>query len=56
MYPFMIFISIVIFTATVIVYVRHQACALYHPLTVYLAFHAIVFIFRRSCPGSTVST
>lgn len=46
MYEFMIFLSIVIWLAAGFYYLRHPACAIYHPVTVFLAFHVIVFVFR----------
>ena len=46
MYDAMIVISIGVLALVTAYYVRHRACSIYHPVTMYLAFHALVFVFR----------
>ncbi|MGN6497093.1 MAG: O-antigen polymerase [Tsuneonella sp.] len=35
-----------IFVILTIIYARHPACGIYHPVSIYLPFHALVFIIR----------
>ena len=46
MYDAMIVVSIGVLAFVTVFYVRHPACSIYHPVTMYLAFHALVFVFR----------
>lgn len=46
MYDFLLIVSLVVFAATVIAYLRHPAASLAHPASFYLIFHGFVFVFR----------
>jgi hypothetical protein len=46
MYEFVISLSVIVFAVVIFFYLRHPACAFYHPATVCLGFHGLVFVFR----------
>lgn len=46
MYELALIFSVVCLIAVSFVFVRGPAFSLFHPLTVYIAFHAVVFVFR----------
>ncbi|MBX7493864.1 hypothetical protein K3163_11670 [Qipengyuania sp. 1NDW9] len=46
MYDFLLIVSLVVFAATVIAYLRHPAASLAHPASFYLVFHGFVFVLR----------
>ena len=46
MYPILIWASVAIFIVVTIVYLRQNFSSVYHPITLYLAFHGIVFVVR----------
>ena len=46
MYDFLLAASCVLFAAIALLYLRHRAASLYHPVSFYLAFHGFVFVLR----------
>lgn len=46
MYEFLLFLSVMIFVACTILYVKHPAASILHPVTIYLAFHGLVYTVR----------
>ena len=46
MYEFVLFLSVICLIGVTLTFVRSPAFSLFHPLTFYLAFHAVVFVFR----------
>jgi oligosaccharide repeat unit polymerase len=46
MYPILLFASVAIFIIVTIVYLRQDFASLYHPISLYLAFHGLVFGIR----------
>jgi len=45
-YDALLIFGVVLFVATCLYYVQHPAASFYHPLTIYLAMHGIVFTLR----------
>jgi oligosaccharide repeat unit polymerase len=45
-YDFSLFLSACIFVAALFLYLRHPAASIFHPATLYLAFHGLVFVLR----------
>ena len=46
MYDFLLLASCLVFIGTCIAYARHDAASLFHPATIYLAFHGFIFVIR----------
>ncbi len=46
MYIALLIMTVVIYALVCFVYARHEACSWFHPLTIYLAFHGLVFVVR----------
>jgi len=46
MYEFMLALSVVVLLGVCVWYARHPAASIFHPLTFYLMFHALVFVVR----------
>ena len=46
MYDFLLLASCLVFLGTCIAYARHDAASLFHPATIYLAFHGFIFVIR----------
>lgn len=46
MYDVSLVLSVVVFLAVCLVFIRSGAFSVFHPLTFYLAFHGFVFVFR----------
>ena len=46
MYDLLLAASLIIWLAVAVVYLRHPAAALFHPATIYLAFHGFLFVIR----------
>lgn len=46
MYEFLLFAGLIIWLGILVYYVQGGTASAYHPLTYYLAFHGLVFVFR----------
>jgi len=46
MYFALLVLNVAVFALVVAAFLRSPACNLYHPLTIYLAFHGLVFVLR----------
>lgn len=46
MYEFLLGLSVVLFLAVLVWYLKQPAASVFHPLTYYLAFHGLVFVIR----------
>ena len=46
MYSTLLFASAAIFLLVLVVYVRQDFSSIYHPITLYLMFHGLVFAVR----------
>ena len=46
MYPTLLWASVAIFVIVTIVYLRQNFSSIYHPVSLYLVFHGLVFVVR----------
>ena len=46
MYPTLLWASVAIFVIVTIVYLRQNFSSIYHPISIYLVFHGLVFVVR----------
>lgn len=46
MYEVMLLFSVAVYAVVISIYLRSGLASLYHPLTLYLGFHGLVFVFR----------
>lgn len=46
MYPILLFASLMVFVVVTIAYMRQRFSSIYHPITIYLLFHGLVFAIR----------
>ena len=46
MYPTLLWASVAIFVIVTIVYLRQNFSSIYHPISIYLVFHGLVFVIR----------
>lgn len=46
MYEFLLGLSVIVFLTVLVWYLKQPAASVFHPLTYYLAFHALVFVIR----------
>ena len=46
MYPALLLVGLIVFALVALYYARQPACSWFHPLTIYLGFHGLVFVIR----------
>ena len=46
MYPTLLWVSVAIFTIVTVVYLRQDFSSVFHPISLYLVFHGLVFVVR----------
>lgn len=46
MYEVMLLVSVVVFVAVIVAYVRTGLASVFHPMTIYLACHGVIFVLR----------